>query len=390
MGKYSATINEAGITAPSYAEILTGLQDDFRGIYGSDIYIEPDSQDGQFIALLASAINDANDSAIAVYNAFSPSRAVGAGLSSLVKLNGLRRLGASNSTANVKIVGQVGTLITNGVAQDALGNKWALPASVVIPGAGEITVTATAVTPGAITAPAGSINKIATPTLGWQSVTNLTAATPGAPVESDAILRRRQTVSTALPALSVLDSIVAAVANLEGVRRYAAYENDDNVIDANGLPPHSISLVVEGGDVQEIGATIANKKTPGTGTYGTTAVTVVDPKGIPNTVNYFELAEVTIKVEIDITALVGYVVTTGDALVDAVAAMLSESAIGADVLLSKLYTAANLKGSSLGETYDVTAIRIARDANPPAAVNVAIAFNEAAVCTRADITLTVT
>lgn len=389
MAKYSATITEAGITAPSYAEILAGLQADFRGIYGSDIYIEPDSQDGQLIALLAAAINDANDSAIAVYNAFSPSRAVGAGLSSLVKLNGLRRLGSTNSTANVKIVGQVGTLITNGIAQDALGNKWALPASVVIPGAGEVTVTATAVTPGAITAPAGSISKIATPTLGWQSVTNPAAASPGAPVENDATLRRRQTVSTALPALSVLDSIVAAVANLDGVRRYAAYENDENAVDANGLPPHSIALVIEGGDAQEVGATIVNKKTPGTGTYGTTAVTVTDPKGVPNTVNYFVLAEVTIKVEIDITALAGYVVTTGDALVEAVAAMLSDSAIGGDVLLSKLYTAANLKGSTLGETYDVTAIRIARDANPPAAGNVAIGFNEAAVCTPADITLTV-
>jgi uncharacterized phage protein gp47/JayE len=113
----------------------------------------------------------------------------------------------------------------------------------------------------------GTINQIATPARGWQSVTNPADAAEGAPVEKDPVLRQRQTVSTALPSLTVLDGIIGAVANVPGVTRYVAYENDTSAADANGIPSHSISLVVEGGDATAIANAIAAKKTPGSGTY---------------------------------------------------------------------------------------------------------------------------
>ena len=85
----SATIDETGIYIPQYTEILGSLMDSFRAIYGQDIDIAPDTQDGQWLAILAKSIYDSNNMAVAAYNSFSPSYAVGAGLSSLVKLNGL-------------------------------------------------------------------------------------------------------------------------------------------------------------------------------------------------------------------------------------------------------------------------------------------------------------
>ena len=161
------------------------------------------------------------------------------------------------------LVGQAGTAITNGIAKDVNGVKWALPASVTIPPAGQITVTATCQTIGAVSAPAGSITQIGTPTLGWQTVNNPSDAVEGAPLETDAALRQRQAVSTALPSLTVLDGIIGAVACLPGVTRWAVYENDTDATDANGIPKHSISLVVEGGDATAIANAIAGKKTPG-------------------------------------------------------------------------------------------------------------------------------
>jgi uncharacterized phage protein gp47/JayE len=79
---------------------------------------------------------------------------------------------------------------------DQNDNAWILHPSVTIPLAGQITVTATCQTLGAISAPAGTITSIQTIVPSWQTVTNPTAATPGAPVESDAKLRTRQTIST--------------------------------------------------------------------------------------------------------------------------------------------------------------------------------------------------
>ncbi len=64
----SATVTAEGISAPDYQTILDTLTSYFQQIYGSDAYLEPDSKDGQMVALVALAIHDANNTAISVYN----------------------------------------------------------------------------------------------------------------------------------------------------------------------------------------------------------------------------------------------------------------------------------------------------------------------------------
>lgn len=384
----SAVIDETGISAPPYADILASLKASFRLIYGSDAYLEADSQDGQMLAVYARAIHDSNAAAVAVFNAYSPATAQGAGLSSVVKINGLQRNIATNSTADVTIVGTAGTVITNGLVGDSFANRWALPASVVIPVEGEIVVTATATSVGAVVAAPDTIVRILTPTRGWQTVTNVASATPGAPVELDAALRRRQSVSTALPAETVLSAIVAAVANLPGVQRYRPYENDTGVTDDDGIPGHSISLVVEGGDATEIAEAIASRKL-GVGTFGTTTEVVIDPSGVPVTINFFRPTDVRMLVEVDLTALPGYVSTTGDAIVAALVAYAGALDIGTDAYLNRLVAAANL-APALAGTYNITAVRIARHPDAATAADVEIAFNEAASLDSADVTLAVT
>lgn len=383
------TIDETGIHAPAFDEILTYLKDSYRAIYGQDVYLENDSQDGQLLGLFAAAINDANAMAVAVYNAFSPSTAQGEGLSRVVKINGIKRNVASYSTVDLLLVGQAGTTITNGVVQDGNGNRWLLPENVTIPPAGEITVTATAAQIGAITAAVGSVSQIATPTRGWQSATNPAAAVPGAPVETDAALRQRQAVSTALPSRTVLEGIIGAVASLPGVVRYAAYENDADVTDANGIPSHSIALVVEGGDAQAIAEAIAAKKTPGVGTYGTTSQTVVDSYGIPHTIRFQRPIAATIKVAISVKALAGYTTAVEAALKESVASWINARAIGEGVEYFEVATPANFYDGPNVKTFKIVSLTIAKNAGAPGTTDIAIAFNEAATATAADVTITV-
>lgn len=385
----SVVVDDTGISAPAYPDVLASLQASYRLIFGSDVYLEADSQDGQWLAVMARAIHDSNAAAIAVFNAFSPSKAQGAGLASVVKINGLAKKVSTNSTADVLIVGTAGTIISDGIVGDGFLNRWTLPAEVIIPVEGEITVTATATELGAIAAAPNTIIRILTPTRGWQTVTNPAAATAGAPVETDAALRRRQAVSTALPAQSVLKGIVGAVANLEGVQRYQAYENDTDAPDGDGIPAHSICLVVEGGDAIEIATAIAIKKTPGTGTFGTTSEVIIDPAGVPNTIRFYRPTVVRLVVEIDVTALPGYVSTTGAAIKLAETTYAEALPIGGDVFHTKLVAAANLANSALGATFNVTAVRLARFGDAPVAADIAIDFNEAASLDAADITLTV-
>ena len=383
------TISATGITAPSYADIFAYLQAQYRSIYGADLYLEADSQDGQFLGVLAAAINDANAVAIGIYNSFSPSTATGAALSSNVKINGIAREVPSFSTVDLTLTGQAGTTINNGVVSDIAKNRWSLPATVTIPSGGTITVTAVSQALGAIAAAAGTVTTIATPTLGWQSVTNPVEAAPGAPIESDAELRTRQTISTALPSQSILDGIVGAVAGVSNVTRYVAFENPTDTTDANGIPAHSISLVVEGGDVAAIASQIALKKTPGTGTYGTTSQIVNDAYGQPTTINFYRPTDVPITVNITVKALTGYSSDIGDQLKQALVDYINALVIGGDVLLTKLYLPANLFGSVASGSYEVTSLLIARDGGTPASADLVMAFNEVAVGDLALVTLTV-
>lgn len=382
-------VDQSGFHYPDYPTVLTYLQGEYRTIYGADTYLEADSQDGQWVAILALAMFESMQVAASVYNSFSPLTAQRDALSRNVKINGIARLVASYSTADLTIVGQAGTVILNGQAKDTLDQKWNLPASVTIPVGGSIVITATAEQVGAVSAAAGTINKIATPTLGWQTVNNVAAATIGDPVETDAELRRRQAQSTMIPSLSVMEGIVGAVASLAGVSRYRGYENDTGSTNADGITAHTIALVVEGGTTQAIAEAIAAKKTPGTNTQGTTSYTTYDQYGVPNVINFYRPTVATISIEISLTALTGYLSTTGDAIKAALKAYIDTLLIGDDVLITKLYTPANLDNNSLTNTYNVTQIRIKKNAGSFGTSNISLAFNEIAQTALTDITLVV-
>ena len=384
------TITAAGISAPAYADVLAFLQAQYQLIYGADVYLGPDSQDGQFLAIIAAAINDANAIAILIYNSFAPSTASGAALSNQVAINGLQRLVPTNSTVDLLITGQAGATISNGAVTDTNGNTWNLPTSVVIPVGGSITVTATCAVQGAVAAAASTITQIATPTLGWQTVTNPAAAAPGAPVETDAALRLRQSVSVALPAQSVLEGMVGAILAVPGVLACVAYENDTTTTNTNGIPPYSVAFVVEGGDVNAIAAAIFNTKTVGTGTYGTTSVQVTDTYGLQHTINFFVPTTITVTAALNITPFNGYTAAIGAAVQAAVAAYISAVPIGggdpAGVDWDGAFVAA--KSVTGGNTFKIESLTLTGPGGA-GAPDVPLAFNQLATCTAAQVTLTV-
>ena len=385
----TCTIDATGITAPTLTDIRAWLVEQYQGIYGSDVYLEPDSQDGQWIGILATALHDANAMCVSAYNAFSPATAQGGGLSRMVSINGITRQSASYSTVDLLLGGTAGTTITNGYATDEAGTRWMLPDSVTIPSAGQISVTATAAEVGDIAALPGTVVRIGTPTRGWQTVTNLTAADRGDPVESDATLRRRQKTSTELPSQTVFRGLVGAVADLDGVSRYGGVENDGDGTDEDGVPGHTVALVVEGGDAQTIAETIYAKKGPGCGTFGTTVETVTDDYGVPHKVRFMRPTYVTVKVSLSLVALTGYSTAIETKIKAAIVAYLTGLDFGAEVYLTRLYVPANLSNDVDGGTFEVASLKIARGSATPAAESLTMAFNEAPTCTTSDITITV-
>lgn len=388
----SATVTAEGISAPDYQTVLDTITGYFQQIYGSDAYLDPDSKDGQMVALVALAIHDANNTAISVYRSFSPSTALADALTSNVKINGITRRAATNSTVDLLLTGTVGTAITNGSVRDTNSVVWNLPATVVIGSDGTVVATATCANSGAVAAVAGSVNGINTPTRGWASVTNPLAATVGIEAETDAELRVRQSQSVALASLTPFAAVDGAIANVEGVTRHKLFENDTETTDANGLPAHSISAIVEGGDATEIANTIRSTKGQGVSTYGTTAVIVTDKYGNPYTIRFSRPVDVPIYVSITIQALTGYSSEVGDEMKAAVAAYINSLAIGDSVLLSRVYSPANLGVVSGGNAryYDIMELLIGRTAEGVTAGNVVLAYDESASCSVDNIALVVT
>lgn len=386
--KMLPVIGQSGISAPDFQTILGLWKEIFRDIYGADIYIEPDSKDGILLALIAYAMHGCNNATVAAWQSFSPATGMGEGLSRNVKINGITRKAASYSTADLLLTGRVGTVIHDGQVRDSAGNLWVLPPTVTLDLHGQATATAICQVEGAVSALPGDINQIATPTQGWQNVTNLVAATEGRPVETDAELRQRQAFSVALPSRSVMEGLQGALASLKGVLRVSTLDNDTDETDANGVPAHSIAVVIDGGDSAEIAATIAQKKAPGVPTWGTTKESVTDIWGNTKQIRFFRPARVPVYAEIKIRPLPGYTTEIGYGVSKAVASYINGLTIGELLYCSRLFKPASLSSAEGGHTYEILSLEIGVKADALSAKNIEIAFNEMAVSEMGNVKIT--
>lgn len=147
---------------------------------------------------------------------------------------------------------------------------------------------------------ADTINVIGTPVAGVTSVNNRIEATGGAPVETDVQLRARYQARGATGGSSA-NAIQAELNELESVITAKVFENNTDTIDGDGLPPHSIEVVVDGGTDEEIGNIILNFKPAGIETFGSSTTTVIDNAGISRTFKFTRPTYVDIYVDVDIT-----------------------------------------------------------------------------------------
>lgn len=385
-------VGNDGISAPAYDEILEFFKEKARGIFGTDINLDADTQDGQLIAVFALAIHQVNSQAMAAYANFNPATAIGIGLDSAVKVNGLKRRESSASQVDLKIVGQVGTVISNGVAKDSNNRKWLLPESVVIPVTGEITVSAHAEKQGAVAAPAGTITKIATPTPGWQTVTNPLPAVLGIAVETDTELRARQSASTEAPGATLWDGLLGSVMAIDGVTRASGVRNDAARADDQSIPAHSIAVVAEGGDTRAIAKCIYEKKALGVDTYGAVSSTVIDAFGVSHTVKFSRPTVVPITAKITISPEASYLNSVAEEIKSRLAAYVNSLAIGKEVNIGRaLASAIKCDDGTMDIRFSVTGITMARKGGRSALSpsSVSIDWDEAASCETADITVEV-
>jgi uncharacterized phage protein gp47/JayE len=392
MAYFTPYIDATGFHMPAYADILAYLTDQYRAIFGADIYLGNDSQDYQWISVLASLAYDNYLLAQQSYFNRGSATATQNGLDGVVAINGIRRKPATFSKAQVVLDGDSGALVYNGIISEG-AYHWALPSLVQVgqtdAQGNPVLVEATCLTAGLVLAPIGTLTHIVTPALGWQSVTNPEPAIPGHGIEKDSELRARQAYSVSQPSQSILDGLRGSLADLEGVRRSVVYENDTNEIDSKGLPPHSVTVVVEGGDDAQIAKVIYTHKTPGCYSHGDVVQSVLDRHGQANLIRFYRPDYVSIKVAVTVRALTGYTTETTERIRGNILEYLDGLKIGDLLTLSALWGVSLAAMPDIkSPTFSITSVLAAKEPGTLAAADVVLNFQEASLGDATLITIT--
>lgn len=375
-------ILDTGFVRTRLDQRLADLEAAVRAIFGADIDLSAESPDGQLLGVFAEAIADADELAEAVYNARSAAGARGAGLSRLVKLNGVTRKSAQFSTATVTLGGTPGVAIPSG---SLVGNSvdptvvFETVGSNTIGGGGTVNASMRATVAGPLRANAGTLTAVITVISGWNTAVNGLDAALGTSGETDPALRLRRSASVALPSQGILDGLYAALVGVEDVTRVAVYENPTDVVDDNGLPRHSINVIVQGGDPagpNGIAQTIWLKKSVGVTQVGSVTQDITDLQGITHTMRFDRPIEAPIWITIQTHLALG--AETMVIIQDAIVAWgEANSNIGGDVIWSQLFIPINTVPG-----LDIVNLFVGLAPSPDTQSNVVIPFNAIATWDR--------
>lgn len=155
---------------------------------------------------------------------------------------------------------------------------------------------------GEVVVPNGAITEIRKGPSGFNACENLCSYVAGRLKETDTELRQSYADKIFNLSDRTLQAIRAAIlTNVQGVNSVAIYENDQDEPDEAGRYPHSIEVIVEGGNPTEIAEQIFRRKAGGINTYGTTSVELTGDNGESVTIRFSRPAYVYVWWRIGIT-----------------------------------------------------------------------------------------
>lgn len=160
----------------------------------------------------------------------------------------------------------------------------------------------TCLTAGKMEIPVNTVTNIVTPINGWESVTNTKILSTGRNDETDAELRQRWSLSVYQKASNMLEAIQANVfRRITGVVACVAYENNTDIVDIYGRLPHSIEVIVDGGDEQDIAEMIFRYTCGGIDFNGAISKEVTDVANVKHIVKFNRPTEIKIWLKFNIT-----------------------------------------------------------------------------------------
>jgi uncharacterized phage protein gp47/JayE len=167
-------------------------------------------------------------------------------------------------------------------------------------GTAAVDAEAVATETGPLIANSGTVTEIVTPVGGWDGVINLLDAVVGNDQMTDAELRVAREIELARPGTSTQNAIRAALLDVDGVTAVTVFMNVTDAVDVDGLPPHSVEALVQGGDDQDIWDALLANVAAGIQTFGTEVGIAVDDSNVDQTMRFTRPTEIAINVRIDL------------------------------------------------------------------------------------------
>lgn len=383
-------ITNAGFVPKPLDDIKTDLEGGFRAVFGAAITVIAQSVFGQLIGIVSERLADAWQLGLATYTASFREGASGIQLDNIGALTGTTRRQASYTKVTLVLSGTNGTVISAGrvTSIPSTGAKFTNLTGGTISG-GTLTLEFRASVVGPQTAYAGTVTNIDTPVAGWTSVTNpADHSFLGASVETDAAYRIRQEQELRSQGRSTLDSIRTAVIGVAGVVECIVVENNTELTDANGLPPHSFEVIVSGGLDADIAKVISDFKPVGIASYGTSTVTTTDGNGFAVNVKFSRPTVINIYVKATVTVDVAKFPVNGAALIQQAVANFGDTTyhFGTEVRASALL--ASMFAATTG-ALEITMPTIGLALNPVSSATIDISIRQLADLDSSRVALTI-
>jgi uncharacterized phage protein gp47/JayE len=386
-------LNASGLTINTVAEEQQAIASALALSFGQSLQTSnPNTAIASFIAAFADADVAVQEALLVAWAGMFPAGATGVQLDGLAQNVGLTRNIASQTLGTLNATNPTGALIT--VPQGALftqsstTDQYAAVSATAIGAGLTVSVAIRAVDTGPKTVGTGAFT-VLTSFAGGSSLTPIVGtatSSQGSDQETDADLRLRLVSDGARAGRGTLASILAAVRDVDGVTRAAAYENTTlatgiaSPVVIAGLPPKSFVVVVQGGANADVAAAIYDTAPAGIESYGDTTVSVDTGEGYNTPVLFERPAAVTIYVSATIT---GSSAAFNDACENAIIAYLET--YPTTVLRNQILCAIL---DVVGRLANISSLTLGFTASPVGTSDLAIAWNEYPTATSVSIVLT--
>ena len=185
-----------------------------------------------------------------------------------------------------------------------------------------------------------TLTNIQSPVLGWDEVYNSYSSVASVPEETDKDFRLRVKFKSGNDSSGSRQAMQSELEALEGVRFVNIQENIQDT-EFEGRGAHGISVVVFGGDDDEIADVIARNRPCGCLTDGDIVIGVADINGKTQDIAFRRPVLVPIKVKLALTTDRSYPSDGNIRIQDAIVSHFDTLNVGDDVKLSRLYTPIN-------------------------------------------------